>query len=68
MLHPFIDEEFADKPLTPIDTLRFERDQATGKRYSGFSSQYGSSAQMANRFDDTTIMSDDVILTTKISD
>ena len=67
-LHPFINREYLEKPLTPINVPDFEKGQQMGKHFSGFSSQYTSSAQMANRFDDTTIESGDVILTTKMSD
>lgn len=67
LLHPFICNDYAEKPMTVLDVQLFEKDMAKNRHYSGFSSQYGMPS-MPGRFDETQIMSGDVILTTKMSD
>ena len=39
--HPYINKEYLDRPLNPINLLDFERSQKNESRYSGFSSQNG---------------------------
>jgi len=35
--HPYINLEYLDRPLTPIDILDFDRAQREDKHFSGFS-------------------------------
>ena len=63
--HPLISEEMLEHNLHNIDNESFEREQGSKEMFSDFNSSQGSA--MLSRFDDTEIMEEDVILTSKRS-
>ena len=63
--HPLISEEMAPHSLHDINIEAFDRDQGSKEMFSDFNSSQGSA--MLSRFDDTEIMDNDVILTSKRS-
>ena len=66
LYHPLISEEFLYFALHELDRKQFQKEVGT-KEY--FSEDYNSSqgSAMLSRFDDTTIMDDDIILTSRRS-
>ena len=66
MHHPLISKEFKDFKLHELDQVQFAKEVGTKEAFSeDYNTSQGSA--MLSRFDDTTVLDDDVVLTSRRS-